>query len=159
MALLHQDGDGLVHEFCHHVCCCFVKGYTVPVKRNNINVWKHRTATYTQTLTQKITLQSSIHHDKCICILELICVGAYDSHGQCHFGQHLSPLTSTAKPTRPQFGGLESYGQLWDLLNKTSWPFTQMSLVHSSITTEYGGYKNTTWHNYNTPNNTIQLMS
>lgn len=84
-----------------------------------------------------------------------MCVGIYDLHGQSHFGQHLSPLTSTAKPSRPQFGGLELKGQLWDLLNKASWPFTQMSLVQSSTTKEYGGYRD----NENTPQSIMQLMN
>lgn len=59
-ALLHQDGDGLIHELCQHICCGFVKGYAVPIKCNNTYVWKHWTAACIQTLTQNCTLQNSI---------------------------------------------------------------------------------------------------
>lgn len=61
------------------------------------------------------------------------------SHGQSHLGQHLSPFTSMAKPSRPQLGGSGAKGQLWDLLKSTSWLLTQMYLVHSSTISAYGG--------------------
>lgn len=52
---MDQDADCLIGKLCDHIGGCFVDGYTVAVKGDDIKVREHRTATCWCLITQRHT--------------------------------------------------------------------------------------------------------